>query len=187
MNSQHNNQENEWNPPLSELLKALEDRDHPRHEEAVRLNQEISKDLRPALERLRTIWSDPMSKMFKDVRVNSLNQPKILHEPLPSLHEHTFPVDNTLQESMKEHQEQQAKIKTEKIQREKDTLCALETLAGAATVMNDRMHSIEQNQELEASYSARSHRQTLILGIVTLLVALVGAGSAVIQLLMSTN
>jgi len=60
----------DWNPSIDELIDAVEDESHPRHEEAIELNRESAKRMKPLLDSLKASTApiaSGLSEAFKVV------------------------------------------------------------------------------------------------------------------------
>lgn len=53
--SEYNLHLDEWDPSLAELIEAVENEDHPHHDQAVKRNREMAERMRPLLEPLKNI------------------------------------------------------------------------------------------------------------------------------------
>lgn len=52
--SEYNSHSDEWAPSLTKLIEAVENEDHPHHDQAVKRNRELAERMKPLLETLKT-------------------------------------------------------------------------------------------------------------------------------------
>lgn len=53
--SEHDAPSDEWDPSRIELIEAVENEDHPHHDQAVKRNRELAERMKPLLETLKNI------------------------------------------------------------------------------------------------------------------------------------
>lgn len=190
--------DNGWKPTLKELQTAIDDEEHPHHEEALQQNKELAEKLRPAMESLRstilaqTKFHEPLIKQISGItdtsRVFDQLVPKIDFPTAAMAPADLRPVvnpqiemmrtmrENTAQieESMREAAEARAARLNMEDERAEKTLAVPESMDANLRLLNDKIEGVDQRIESGNNGAGKAFWWTVGVATATLIATMIG-------------
>ncbi|WOO94253.1 hypothetical protein [Actinomyces urogenitalis] len=176
---------------MAELREALDDEHHPRHSEALRLNDELAKQIRPALAQLQELnqgVSNALSGAVARIRLPSIAMPEI------PFHAHEYEYQRRRAESFREQQtylDRLAETAAEDAeeahhrqeledQRAQQTLAVLMSMEASLRRLSTRTDDLGEQIRSGNTSSSKAARWTIIIAALTLLATIVGIAATVV-------